>query len=310
MARRTESSPPGARGTAWSSIDEAFTDGFGSRHELPVPRGETYRLLARLHRKRLLAVARRRTSHAPRDSGFVAEIYGREYLPSTADFVRERTRRRDVFLVKRRPLCVDGWFTFEYRAELLERALKAAEGRKVLEVGSGRGVLLALLALRRPELELEGIELVADGIARSYELAAAPPAELLRLCGIKALTAEQEDALGRLRFHHGDAARMPFEDGMFDVSYTCLALEQMPWSVPDVLREMARVTRGFCVFLEPFAEANGALGLAQLRALDYFRGSYESFREFGLEPVYFTTAIPQKIRFKTGLLVARVASRA
>ena len=80
-----------------------------------------------------------------------------------------------------------------------------------------------------------------------------------------------------------------------------------PYGRHGLPRSAIGVTRGFCVFLEPFAEANGALGLAQLRALDYFRGSYESFREFGLEPVYFTTAIPQKIRFKTGLLVARVA---
>ena len=71
---------------------------------------------------------------------------------------------------------------------------------------------------------------------------------------------------------------------------------------------MARVTSGYCVFLEPFADANGSLGRAQLRALDYFRDRLDSFREFGLEPVYFTSAIPQKIRFRTGLLVARVAT--
>ncbi len=295
---------------SWSSIEEAFADGFHSRHELPAPRRDAYQLLARLHRKRLLAITRRRTSRAPRDGGFVAEIYGREYRPSNADFVRSRAARRDVFLVKRRPLFVDGWFTYEYRAQLLEKALAIAEAETALEVGSGRGVLLALLALRRPELELQGIELAPEGVARSRELAAAPPAELLRLCGIESPTTEQEAALVRVRFHQGDAARMPFEDDAFDVSYSCLALEQMPWTVPDVLREMARVTRRYCVFLEPFADANGPLGTAQLRALDYFHGSLDSFREFGLEPVHFTTAIPQKIRFKTGLLVARVAPRA
>src|SRR2546422_10221119 len=102
---------------------------------------------------------------------------------------------------------------------------------------------------------------------------------------------------------------MPFEDKAFDVSYTCLALEQMRTTVTEVVREMARVTSGYCVFLEPFAEANGLLGTAQLRALDYFHGAFDTVREFGLEPVHFTTAIPQKIRFKTGLLVARVVPR-
>ena len=287
----------------------AFGDDFRSHHELPFARRDAYQLLGRLHRKRLLAVARPRGKAAQRDRALVAEVYEREYRPSTEEFVRNRFERHDVFVVNRRPRWVNGWFTFEYRAELLERALTAAGARTALEVGSGRGILLALLALRRPELELEGIELVAGGVARSYELAAEAPDQLLQLAEIEALSAEQQAALARLRFHRGDAARMPFEDKAFDVSYTCLALEQMRTTVTEVVREMARVTRGYCVFLEPFAEANGLLGKAQLRRLDYFHGSYESFRDFGLEPVYFTKAIPQKVRFKTGVLVARVTEQ-
>lgn len=307
MARGAASATPGGLERPWRAIEDTFRSGLRSRHELPVGRRDVYGLLARLHRKRLLAVARRPKKRVQRDAEFVAEVYETEYASSTAEFVRSRADRHDLFLVNRRPVYVDGWFTFEYRAELLERALAIAEARTALEVGSGRGILLALLALRRPDLELQGIELVADGVARSYELAAAPATELLRLCGIEALTPEHEEALARLRFHQGDATQLPFEDRAFDVSFTCLALEQMPSAAPSVVREMARVTSGYCVFLEPFADANGPLGTAQLRALDYFHGSFDSFRELGLEPVYFTKAFPQKIRFKTGLLVARVA---
>ena len=303
MGRRTNGAVP------WRSIETAFSDGFRSRYELPVPRRALYQALARRHLKRLAGITRSASTSAARDSGVVTEIYEREDRLPTTDFGHSRADRRDVFLLSGRPIFVDGWFTFEYRAELLSRALSLAKARAALEVGSGRGILLAMLALRRPELELEGIELVADGVARSYELAAEPPAELLRLCGIEVPAPEQAGALARLRFHQGDAAAMPFEDKVFDVSYTCLALEQMPGTVPGVLSEMARVTRGYCMFLEPFAEANGPLGMAQLRSLDYFRGSYEDFRNFGLEPVYFTKAIPQKVRFRTGLLVARVTGQ-
>jgi SAM-dependent methyltransferase len=289
--------------SSWADIAAGTGVLVRSSHALPVASRDIYRLIARLHRKRLRSIVRRRTV---RDLPRVARIYGREYEPSTADFLLERSRRRDVFLVDGQPLCVDGWFTFAYRAELLERALTIAGAGNVLEVGSGRGILPALLALRRPELQLTGIDLVAEGVDRSYELAADPPIELLRLAQIEELTPEGREALGRLSFVRGDAAAMPFEHGAFDVSYTCLSLEQMPRSVPDFVREMARVTREYCIFLETFAEANGLLGRAQLRSLDYFRGRYEGFSEFGLEPVYFTTKIPQKIRFKAGLLVARV----
>jgi SAM-dependent methyltransferase len=308
MAPKTDDRSAAGQGARWSAIASPAGDGFRSHHELPVARRDAYQLLGRLHRKRLLAIARPRTESPRRDRGLVAEVYEREYGPSTEEFVRNRFERRDVFVVDGRPVWVDGWFTFEYRAELLGRALTAAGARTALEVGSGRGILLALLALRRPELELEGIELVAGGVARSYELAAEAPAQLLQLAGIQALSVGQETALARLRFHRGDAASMPFEDKAFDVSFTCLVLEQMPATVAEVVREMARVTRGYCVFLEPFEEANGLLGRAQLAKLDYFHGSYESFRDFGLEPVYFTKAIPQKVRFKTGLLVARVVA--
>jgi SAM-dependent methyltransferase len=311
-------SPSGATGgleetaapRSWNQIETPFGPSFWSRYELPVSRRDVFRLLFRLHLKRLRSIVRSRSRAAPRDRGIVADIYSREYEPGTAEFVRERAGRRDVFLIGRRPVCVDGWFTFAYRAELLARALRAAGARRALEVGSGRGLLLGLLALRLPELELEGIDLAGAGVARSRELAAEPPSELLQLAGLDALSRAQEDALARLRFHEGDAVDTPFAEKSFDVSFTCLALEQMPQSVPDALREMSRVTRDYCVFLEPFAEANGPLGLAQLRTLDYFRGRYRELSEYGLDPVYFTRAIPQKVRFKTGLVVARVVNGA
>jgi SAM-dependent methyltransferase len=289
----------------WSAIEEPFRGRFHSPREVQAPRRDAYRLLARLHRKRLRGISRRNGGPA-RDTDRVADIYEHEYLPSSAEFVRKRDGRRDLFLIGRRPVFVDGWFTYEYRVDLLERALALTGARRVLELGSGRGILLAMLALRRPDLRLTGIELTNEGVARSRELAADPPRELLDLCGVEQPSPEQAEALAAIEFVTGDAAAMPFADDSFDVSFSCLSLEQMPTVADRALAEMVRVTRDYCVLLEPFADANGALGMAQLQALGYFRGGLDSLRALGLEPVHFTTAIPQKVRFKTGLLVARV----
>jgi SAM-dependent methyltransferase len=292
--------------TSWSSIERPFRNGFRSAHEVPLPRRDVYRMLGRLYRKRLAGIARSRSGRDRRDVERVAGIYQQEYLTRGDDFADKRHGRRDLFLIGHRPVYVDGWFTYEYRARLLERAIDVTGGRSVLEIGSGRGALLAMLALARPALELTGIELTAEGTERGRELAADPPAELLALYDAEEPSPEQRAALDRIEHVQGDASRMAFSDGGFDVSYSCLSLEQMPTAIPEVLREMARVTRGYCVFLEPFADANGLLGRAQLRALDYFRSDVSYLRSFGLEPVHFTTAIPQKVRFKTGLLVAKV----
>jgi hypothetical protein len=58
---------------------------------------------------------------------------------------------------------------------------------------------------------------------------------------------------------------------------------------------------------EHFAGVNERLGMQQLRAFDYFRPSVASFPRSGVEPMYFTYAIPQIVRSKTGLPVAQVA---
>ena len=157
-------------------------------------------------------------------------------------------------------------------------------------------------------MKLTGIELTPTGVARSRELVAAIPERFLTVGGgVSTSDVRNADALRRIEFlEEGSALEMPFADRTFDASFTCLVLEQLQQHLPQVLREMRRVTAGYCVFIEAFHEANTPLGRAYLRSRDYFRARYRSFAEHGLEPVYFTTAMPQKLRFRTGLLVARV----
>ena len=59
------------------------------------------------------------------------------------------------------------------------------------------------------------------------------------------LADEQRAALDRLEFVQADATSMPFEDGSFDLAFTYLVLEQIPHLYPQVVAEMARVSRRF-----------------------------------------------------------------
>ena len=275
----------------------------------PLPRRELYRKVARRYLAVGRYVARGVWAPSKRDEAKVSGIYESHYDIDPAGYAKTRDKRRDVFLAGRRPLHTDGWFTIRFHADAIDRVLREQGGDSVLEVGAGRGTNLALLAMRRPDLRLSGLELTRSGVEQSELLAKDPPAQYLRAAGFRTLDESQRAALGRIDFRQGTALEMPFEDDAFDVSFTCLVLEQLTHDWPAVVREMVRVTRRHCFFLEPFADANNLVGRAYLRSLDYFRAHHEQFEDLGLETIEFSTDIPQKVHFGTGLLVARVASR-
>jgi SAM-dependent methyltransferase len=285
----------------WGSLEQLFDgDPWRSPHTKNIGRRRLYPRVARRKLKALRRMLRSLVSPAKRSAARVSGIYEDQYAPSNDEFVRSRGKRRDAFMLNGRPVWGNGWYSIEFRVDVIERIVDLADARRVLEVGSGRGVNLALLALRRPGLDLQGIELTETGVARSRELVTSPPGELLELAG----RSEEAPELAEVRFEQVDATSLPYESDTFDLAFTYLVLEQIPELYPQVVAEMARVSRRYCAFVEPFADANGLLGRAQLRSLDYFRARTTEFRRHGLEPVFFTTAIPQKVHFRTGLLVA------
>jgi SAM-dependent methyltransferase len=299
--------PAGREQPATAVLADAIQDLDRSRrHVHPLARGQLWRLVFKRYRGVVKYVARSGARPAPRDEAKVSEIYEDHYAPDNDAYARSRDKRRDVFFEGRRPVYTDGWYTIRSHSDLLAERLDALAATSVLEVGSGRGTNLALLAMRRPGLSLTGLELTHEGVARARELVADPPAQHVRAAGFSGLDDEQRAALSRVDVHEASALDMPFADDSFDVAFTCLVLEQLWGGYEQVLREMRRVTRSYCVFLEPFADANGPLGKAYLRSLDYFRARSADFARFGLEPVSFTTDIPQKVHFRTGLLVCRV----
>jgi len=97
------------------------------------------------------------------------------------------------------------------------RFLDVAQGSRVLEVGSGLGILANEVAAFASDVDVVGVELSAA------QLAAARPAP-------------------RVTFGQGDAHALDFPDASFDVVYARYLLEHV--ADPDrVLREMRRVTR-------------------------------------------------------------------
>lgn len=241
-----------------------------------------------------------------RNQQLVSSHYETAWNKSNEEFIRDQDARRDIYLVKSRPIYTDGWFITKTYVDLLLNVICQFDVDSVLEVGTGRGKNLTLLALRRPDLQFTGLELTHHGVEQSRQLAANLPQKFLAVAGCPVLTQEQKTALEGIRFLRADALQMPFPDKSFDFSFTCLVLEQIPRHYTQALQEMQRVTRKYCAFIEPFTEANNFLGRAYLRSVDYFRDSCKRFAKFGLKPIYFTTAFPQKLTFKVGLLIAQI----
>ncbi len=101
----------------------------------------------------------------------------------------------------------------------LEESLRGREPERILEVGSGLGILTCEIARRWPRAEVVGIERSPEQLARVPAGAAKPE---------------------NVRFVQGDAHHLPFEDGAFDLMCCRFVLEHVG-DPPGVLREMKRL---------------------------------------------------------------------
>lgn len=102
------------------------------------------------------------------------------------------------------------------------KALEVRPGERVLDIGSGPGLL-------------------------AYDLAATVGAEG-RLCGVDlsdsmvAMARARCDGQPQARFEVADACTLPFEDGAFDVAVSTQVYEYVP-DIPQALAELRRVLR-------------------------------------------------------------------
>lgn len=206
-----------------------------------------------------------------------------------------------------RKLALDGMAAARLRAPLLAAVIERLEPKKVLEVGCGNGINLFSLAGDFPDVEFTGIDLTPAGIEAAKAVQAQdkmPPA----LAEYIPLPNPDPTAFKRIRFVQGSAAQLPFADGEFDLVYTVLAVEQMERIRDAALAEIARVSRGHVLMLEPFKDANRK-GLRRLYAVsrNYFRGSIQDLARFGLEPIWATDDFPQEAFLGSPLVLSRKA---
>jgi len=207
-----------------------------------------------------------------------------------------------------RKLALDGLATARLRAPMLAAVIDRLAPKKVLEVGCGNGINLLSLAGRFPDVELTGIDLTPAGIeaAKAIQTQAGLPPQLAEYIPLESA---DPGAYKRIRFIQGSAAELPFADGEFDLVFTVLAVEQMERIRDEALAEIARVSRGHVLMLEPFRDANRK-GMRRLYALsrNYFRGSIQGLERFGLKPVWATDDFPQEAFLGSPLVLAQKVS--
>jgi SAM-dependent methyltransferase len=187
---------------------------------------------------------------------------------------------------------------------LLVKALERLRPETVLEVGSGNGLQLFLLAGAFPRTRFSGLELSEAGVRAAERVQGLEtlPDELRRFA---AAPVRDPAAHRRVELHRGSAAELPFADASFDLVYTSLALEQMEAIRDRALGEIARVARAHVVMIEPFRDFN-AEGIRHdyVRSRDIFSARVADVERFGLKPVFTFSDFPSKLSLGVGLVIA------
>lgn len=188
----------------------------------------------------------------------------------------------------------------------MARAIEALNPRTVLEVGAGDGRNLFALSARFPHIDWHGVELTNSGVQRAQ----AVQKEDALPEGITSYfpwPVEDPEAFRRIEFKVGNATALPHPDQSFDLVMTHLALEQMEQVRDQALTEIARVSKGDVLLLEPFADFNATpLRRNAVKAIDYLSLPVAALEQFGIEPCQVTDAFPQKVRLGNGLVVGRL----
>lgn len=230
-----------------------------------------------------------------RDQGSIESEYTHAWSAGHQKYDPSRaTLRAAPWLWGDRRLLLDGAAAARLRSLLFAAMIDQLKPRRVLEVGSGNGINLLMLAGAFPEVSFTGLELTQAGIdaATSVQARAALPPGLADYIPL-----EQKDpsAFQRIKFIRGDASAMPFEPNSFDLVITILAVEQMERIRHRALAEIARVTNKHLLMLEPFRDVNDS-GLRRLYVVsrNYFRGSIGELRDYGMTPLWATDDFPQE----------------
>ncbi|HZN87195.1 MAG TPA: class I SAM-dependent methyltransferase, partial [Burkholderiales bacterium] len=187
---------------------------------------------------RLRALLGRRAKSVPRVRHDYSGVWSQDQLPGAPAVENAR------YLLRwgEQGIEVRGWAEKRVHLLLLSRALDALRPASVLEVGSGNGLVLMMLATGHAQVRFSGVELTEAGLQaarRMQSQPSLPPAVLNSL----PYPASSPEAFRAVEFQQGNAAQLPFADKSVDLAMTSLALEQMNEVRRAAFRELARVAR-------------------------------------------------------------------
>lgn len=193
-------------------------------------------------------------------------------------------------------------------AFLMARALEGLRPQTVVELGCGNGFNLFTLAGRFPGISFVGVELTRQGTLAVARLRREPRVPDV-LAAVLGTAPGGERAHGHVQIVQASGGAIPLRDRSVDVAFTVLALEQMEALREQALRELARVARGYVVMIEPFRDWNDD-GWRRNYILRhrYFQGRVAELTSMGLEPIHVLADLPNKLSFRVGLVIARVAT--
>jgi SAM-dependent methyltransferase len=120
-------------------------------------------------------------------------------------------------------LRVKTFYNSDYFDQIILPLLDISHGETVLDVGCGYGGLAFILAQKRPDLRIIGVDIEDEVLEMATEAAA-------------------ENNLANLEFRLGDATRLEFKDNQFDL-VVCQTLLTHVSDAQEVVNEMARVLR-------------------------------------------------------------------
>ena len=109
-----------------------------------------------------------------------------------------------------------------------------------------------------------------------------------------------------MQIFQSNAKSIHLTDKAVDILYTHATLEQMWNTLPEVLKEIRRVTRRYVIFVEPFIDCNDFLARQFLAAGNYYRAKYSDIKSHGFRIIQIMDMLPMKPTFKYSVLNAEV----
>ena len=183
---------------------------------------------------------------------------------------------------------------------LIIEKIKETKPKKVLEVASGNGANLKILAEYFDNIDFTGIDFSEAGINESIKNQN-KKCEMIKPLDLK--YEKRTYPLNNLNYYLQDATNLNFDNEEFDLVFTCLGLEQMNDVKLQAIKEIKRCSKSNIVLIEPFKDLNMS-GIRYLhhKSSGYFDLKYNELSDGNFKIIDYKHNYPCKIFLKVGLL--------